>query len=86
MQIVRQTEWLTLGEAAAAAGRSHAWARSRAATGVFHIQREGGRILVSAESLTDELQRELKRNGLRKFAKRAKRAKPYLIVDNTRGQ
>lgn len=86
MQVVREIEWLTLDEAAAAAGRSYSWARGRAATGVFHTQREigGTRILVSAVSLTDELQRELKKNGLRKFAKRAKK-RPHLrlVVNNT---
>lgn len=85
MQLVREIEWMTLEEAAAAAGRSYSWARGRAATGVFHVQREigGTKILVSAESLSAELQRELKKNGLRKFAKRPRRPKLRLVIDNT---
>lgn len=85
MQIVSKPEWITLTEAAEAAGRSYAWARDRAATGVFEVRRgDCGKIFLSAESLANELQRELARHGLRKFAKRA-RKRPHLrlIVDNS---
>lgn len=86
MQLVYKIEWLTLAEAAAAAGRSYSWARCRAATSVFQTQRTDGarQILVSAESLSAELQRELKKNGRRNVAKRTRRQKLRLVVDNTK--
>ena len=88
MQIVRKTDWLTLAEAAAAAGRSYSWARDRAAVNVFDTRRDvdGKRILVSADSLKEELRREVEKHGHRQFTRRKRpRPKLRLIVDNTRG-
>lgn len=77
--------WLTLREAAEYANRSYSWAWERMVLGTLESEPGAKRPhRVSAVSVAQELERELKRNGIRKFAARNKRPKPYLIIDNTK--
>ena len=79
--------WLTLREAAEHAKRSYSWAWERMVLGTLESEPGARRPRrVSAASVARELERELRRNGIRKFAARNRRPKPYLIIDNTKAK
>lgn len=85
---IDQGEWVPLSDAASMAGRSYAWARDRAATGVFDRHPSGGRrILVSTQSVRAAIIRDQSRTpegGKGRGARRALRGKIRLIIDNTK--
>lgn len=80
MQTAQKTEWLTLAEAAARAGRSYSWARDRAATGAFVSHPDRSRcIRVSADSVAQVIARERM-----KQRRKVVSSYPRLVVDNTK--
>lgn len=86
MRIVSEPAlWLTLREAADYANRPYSWAWDRMVRGTLESEPGVKRPhRVSAASVARELERELKRNGIRKLTCRSKR-RPMLrlVVDNT---
>ncbi|OWY03364.1 MULTISPECIES: hypothetical protein [Thioclava] len=77
-------EWLTLASAARLAGRSYAWARDRAAVGVFE-RRDGcgRRVFVSAQSVRAAIARD-RRVKTQQASESRRRRHLRLVVDNTK--